>query len=229
MRFSVLHSTDKIERILQIHMALILDLSLLIALLMYCTALPLQGDTKQRDEDEFRLQPIIIVVKPQPPSTEVEREPYYSPYPLTERFNSTAPQLIRKYDRSPHVAVSLLDTLDGYNEERACAEVRRFIISNLTHDTDECNPTYKCDFDPARYPSTLIKATCPRHSSCIDATYYRGTCWPKYSYSVTVLEFIPREESRLEEGSGSAPVKIEGEWFYKTLILVNSCFCSDGK
>lgn len=213
-------------------MALIVDLSLLIALFMYCTAFPLDDDTKQRDVTEFKLQPVIV--KPQPPSTVVEREPYYSPYPLTKRFNTTAPRLIREYDRFQHVAVSLLDTLDGYNEERACAEVHKFIRQNVTHaDTDQCIPRYSCDFDPARYPSTLIRVTCPRHSSCIDDTYSRGTCLSMYSYPVTVLQFIPREENRLEAGSGSepllAPLKIEGEWFYTTLTLASSCFCSDDK
>lgn len=203
---------------------LVLSFLLLSAVFLHSTASPLpDNDVKLRDVNEFK--PTVVVV-PKPP-TEV-----YRPYPLTKRFHSVTPYLIHGYKRSSHVAVSLLDTLEGSSEEHACAEVTDFVKNNLTRTQDQCIPTYKCSFDPARFPTTLISVTCTNSIPCIDSSYFGGTCLAKHG-KVTVLKFIQSQETKAETGSGSgaslAPLQVQGEWVFQTLLLVNRCYCSDTK
>ncbi len=120
------------------------------------------------------------------------------------------------------------------NRQEACAQVERD-MANVTIE-NSCQSGYTCDYDAARFPSTLLQPNCSSTASevsCIPPNYAnptRGTCLKKEQY-LTVVKFHAKQNRPPSSVHtvGQPPSlngqQLEGKWKREQFKLTTNCFC----
>lgn len=172
--------------------------------------------------------------------TQDDRKSYYSDYPNLDnmkRLQSYITATFRDVSSGPAdlaLAVALWDQ-NFDNREEACAAVESTVANNVGEqsESESCQPTYRCDYDKGRWPSTLIDVNCSYHP-CRATSYNspaRDTCWgPQQTIPIVKFQQETQQASldAMAESSESEDTKIEmsGKWAIETFPLTTVCFCS---
>ena len=126
------------------------------------------------------------------------------------------------------------------DRETACAAANYIIATVNVPSSLSCPPKYSCDYNPARWPSTLIAARCS-YTPCRESAYLSPameTCWGRENaLPVAIFKQDSSEDYQHDESLGAAENGVEvgrapekdevaGEWFSDYSAVVMACSCS---
>ena len=177
---------------------------------------------------------------------------YYEGYPEREELEKYSLYLLGHLQGSRALSTVNLALWNQHfrDEEQACAAVQQFLgVKQRTESHRDssrgCQATYQCDYDPYRFPSTIINIACDASSrgycqTTQDSWQVRGTCLGD-QYYLTTLKFVrdptpqPSEvegASEVESVSGDGdrgmelrPEDMTGRWTFRTSLMNKACLC----
>ncbi len=165
---------------------------------------------------------------------------FYRGYPQQEEMKDKLPYLLAHLEATDSLSlVNLALWKTRYSsQEEACSAVDKY--TRKLEQAGSCRPSYSCDYDKDRFPSTLIAMKCGE-SYCGTTNYgypVRGSCLGKQSFIMT-LKFEEEQEEEEESQEGSSgdeddggemhhdanDLERKGTWIHERLNFSSRCSC----